>query len=255
MMPLPAVIHCTSPAPIIPRLPRLSPCSTSPASTQVIASIPRCGCQGKPRWSSAGSLERKSSRRRKGSSCGTSWKPKARRRCTPAPSMVGLLFQTFSTRRVVAMLLPPSATREGRGWRPSGFQGLRITCPRRVEQRGEIVAEQFTYAFDRHVGWRTVGHVGGAGVMALARKHRRQARAPDALDGGQDAQLVVDEHVVLGGMPSLDILELAFLVNVDEDTALHRVGEPRALDLAGLEDHIAVGEDDGGPPRPAALHN
>ena len=30
-MPLPAVIHCTSPAPSVPRLPRLSPCSTSPA--------------------------------------------------------------------------------------------------------------------------------------------------------------------------------------------------------------------------------
>ena len=27
-MPLPAVIHCTSPAPSVPRLPRLSPCST-----------------------------------------------------------------------------------------------------------------------------------------------------------------------------------------------------------------------------------
>ena len=33
MMPLPAVIHCTSPAAINPRLPRLSPCSTSPART------------------------------------------------------------------------------------------------------------------------------------------------------------------------------------------------------------------------------
>ena len=31
MMPLPAVIHCTSPAPSVPRLPRLSPCSTVPA--------------------------------------------------------------------------------------------------------------------------------------------------------------------------------------------------------------------------------
>ena len=32
-MPLPAVIHCTSPAPSVPWLPRLSPCSTVPAST------------------------------------------------------------------------------------------------------------------------------------------------------------------------------------------------------------------------------
>src|SRR6185437_7676532 len=47
-MPLPAVIHCTSPAPIAPLLPRLSPCSTDPARTYVMVSMPRCGCQGKP---------------------------------------------------------------------------------------------------------------------------------------------------------------------------------------------------------------
>src|SRR5262245_34345919 len=41
MMPLPALIHCTSPVPMTPRLPRLSPCSTSPASTYVIVSMPR----------------------------------------------------------------------------------------------------------------------------------------------------------------------------------------------------------------------
>ena len=32
--PLPAVIHCTSPAPRLPRFPRLSPCSTVPARFQ-----------------------------------------------------------------------------------------------------------------------------------------------------------------------------------------------------------------------------
>ena len=44
----PAVIHWTSPAPSVPRLPRLSPCATSPESTYVIVSMPRCGCHGKP---------------------------------------------------------------------------------------------------------------------------------------------------------------------------------------------------------------
>ena len=40
-VPLPAVIHWTSPAAIAPRLPMLSPCSTVPASTYVMVSRPR----------------------------------------------------------------------------------------------------------------------------------------------------------------------------------------------------------------------
>src|SRR5438477_8205577 len=49
-----------SDAPAIPK-------AVSPASMQVIVSIPRCGCYGKPRRYWSGSFERKSSRRRNGS--------------------------------------------------------------------------------------------------------------------------------------------------------------------------------------------
>ena len=36
------------PAAMAPRFPMLSPCSTVPANTYVIVSMPRCGCQGNP---------------------------------------------------------------------------------------------------------------------------------------------------------------------------------------------------------------
>src|ERR1700685_974002 len=54
-----------------------------------MVSMPRCGCQGKPARYSSGRSLRKSSSSRNGSNSAVSPKPKARRRWTPAPSMVG----------------------------------------------------------------------------------------------------------------------------------------------------------------------
>ena len=42
-MPLPAVIHCTSPGPMTPLFPLESPCSTSPWKARVTVSNPRWG--------------------------------------------------------------------------------------------------------------------------------------------------------------------------------------------------------------------
>ena len=47
-MPLPAVIHCTSPRPYRAAAPSESEWSTRPRRTNVIVSNPRCGCCGKP---------------------------------------------------------------------------------------------------------------------------------------------------------------------------------------------------------------
>src|SRR5262249_20977572 len=55
-----------------------------------MVSIPRCGCHGKPARYCSGRSLRKSSSSRNGSNSVVSPKPKARRRCTPAPSRVGL---------------------------------------------------------------------------------------------------------------------------------------------------------------------
>jgi len=46
----------------------------------------------------------------------------------------------------------------------------------------------------------------------------------------------------------LDLVELALLVDVDEDVPVHRLVEPGALAPARLEDGIAVEHDDRRPP-------
>ena len=62
-------------------------------------------------------------------------------------------------------------------------------------------------------------------VVALARKDRRHAVAPDLLHRGEDPHLVVHEHVALGGVAPLDVLELLLLVDVHEHVALEGVPE------------------------------
>src|SRR6185295_873951 len=67
--------------------------------------MPRCGCQGKPALYSSGLSLRKSSNSRNGSNSLVSPKPKARRRCTPAPSMVGFDWMIYFTGRMGIMHL------------------------------------------------------------------------------------------------------------------------------------------------------
>ena len=98
---------------------------------------------------------------------------------------------------------------------------------------------------DRDVRGRVSGQrLGVVRVVSLAREDGGHAGAPDLLDRGQDAQLVVDQHVVTGRVALLDVVQLLLLVDVDEHAAFDRLEEPGALDLARLEDHVAVGQDD-----------
>src|ERR1700760_2191526 len=62
--------------------------------------MPRCGCQGKPALYSSGLSFLKSSSSKNGSNSLVSPKPNARRRCTPAPSSVGLDWMIFLTGRM-----------------------------------------------------------------------------------------------------------------------------------------------------------
>ena len=98
----------------------------------------------------------------------------------------------------------------------------------------------------------SAGGIGGADlgverVVTLLDEHGRHPLAPLLLDGVEDAELVVDEDVVVGRVPALDVAEHALLVDVDQDAAAERVPQARAADLAGLEDRVAVGQHDGRP--------
>src|SRR5208282_6187897 len=87
------------------------------------------------------------------------------------------------------------------------------------------------------------------GKLSLPGEHCRYAVTPSLLDGGQDAQLVVHQHVVLSGIPLLDILQGLLFVDINKDVAFDSLENAGTLDLARLEHHIAVREDD----RPAPL--
>jgi hypothetical protein len=52
--------------------------------------------------------------------------------------------------------------------------------------------------------------------MALPREDGGHAMAPGMLNGGQDAKLVVDKDVVIRRVAFFDVVQLQFLVNVNE---------------------------------------
>ena len=76
--------------------------------------------------------------------------------------------------------------------------------------------------------------------MPLAHKDGGQALAPHLLHGGEYAQLVVDHDVVIGGKAPLDGIQHLLLVQVNENSPVHRVPQAGALHLARLEDHVTV---------------
>jgi hypothetical protein len=116
----------------------------------------------------------------------------------------------------------------------------------RAEQRVEIDSEQVADALDAAVGGWVASGVGRVvGVVALARKDGHEALAPDRLHRREDALLVVDHHVAARRKVVGDDVEHAFLVDEDQDPVVDRGAQPRALELARLEDDVAVGQDHG----------
>ena len=87
--------------------------------------------------------------------------------------------------------------------------------------------------------------------LALHGEHGGDAVGPLSLHGAEDPDLVVDEDVARSRVASLDILELVFLVDVDEDV-VRDVANAGSSDLARLEDRVTVREDDHGSGSPQA---
>src|SRR2546426_10622604 len=135
MIPLPAVIHWTSPPPMTPLFPMLSSCSTNPSSMYVTVSMPRCGCHGNPASYSSGFSDRKSSRRRNGSRRGTSRFPNARRRWTPAPSIVSRAGRISVTLRTAESSVLMAVSRFG-PYLNVGASGRWFISARRFRSRG-----------------------------------------------------------------------------------------------------------------------
>src|SRR5512140_783157 len=149
----------------------------------------------------------------------------------------------------LALLMLHAPWRALRRSRPAAWRSCRLLCSACTQQDGKIEIEQVADALDRQVG-RRIGRedAGIERVMPLAREDGREPLPQDLLHRRQDAELVVDHDVMAGRVALLDVVEHLLLVDVDEDPALDRVPQSRSLDLARLEDHVAVGQDDRGPP-------
>src|SRR6266436_6930458 len=132
----------------------------------------------------------------------------------------------------------PTAGRRPFRWECRHIASNEITDLGQLDVRSRIVGENFS--IER--------------IVALLGKYRRHPLAPDLLHCGQDAQLVVDEHVVVGGIEARDVIKLPLFVDVDEDAVLECLPKAGSFHFARLEHGIAVREDDGGPPLLDMLH-
>src|SRR5262249_5457157 len=120
--------------------------------------MPRCGCHGNPARYSSGLSLRKSSSSRNGSNSLVSPKPNARRRCTPAPSSVGLDWMIFLTGRMDMVVClsgtAPKATVPSAliVSRVAGLRGLRLCNRVLAEQYGELIEEAFQESPSAFIG-------------------------------------------------------------------------------------------------------
>ena len=76
--------------------------------------------------------------------------------------------------------------------------------------------------------------------MALLRVNSRDPRSPQILGRGQNAQLVVDQHIVFGRIPRFYVVQFLLLMHIDQYVAIHCIKETGALDLVRLENRISI---------------
>ncbi len=141
----------------------------------------------------------------------------------------------------------PGAVRQADGHTGTALPRLAAAAPGGGAQRVIVEIDERGDVFDRDVGLRVRRHVGRVRVVPLAGEDGGQALAPRLLDRGEDPDLVVDQHVVVGRVASLDVVELELLVDVDEHAPGDGSRQAGAFDLQRLKHDVAVGQDDGGP--------
>src|SRR5262245_19689515 len=95
---------------------------------------------------------------------------------------------------------------------PTGRLGLLL-----LEQCRQIVFEEIANAGELDIRRRMPRQLAAiVRVVTLLGKHRRDAFTPDFLDRGQDAQFVIDQDIVIGGVETPYVFQLLLLVDIDE---------------------------------------
>src|SRR6185437_6886358 len=88
--------------------------------------------------------------------------------------------------------------------------------------RGKVDGGYFANPVHGDVSGGEAGNEFGIeGIVALARKNRGDALAPDFLHCGKNANLVIDEHIVVSRIASFNIFKFLLFVNVNQDFAFH----------------------------------
>ncbi len=59
--------------------------------------------------------------------------------------------------------------------------------------------------------------------MTLAGEDGRNSTGPDIFDRRQDSDLVIDQDIMLGRIPLLNIVKLKFFMYLDENVLSHRL--------------------------------
>src|SRR5215813_11687473 len=108
----------------------------------------------------------------------------------------------------------------------------------------KINAHKIADAFDGAIGsGKPANRLFIQRVMALPCEDGGHAPAPSLFDRGQNAKLVVNEDVMICRVALLDVVQLQFLVDVNEHAALECVVQSGVPYLSWLKDNISVRED------------
>src|SRR5205809_8068409 len=78
------------------------------------------------------------------------------------------------------------------------------------------------------------------GIVALLWKYSSHPFSPDFLDCGEDAQVVINQYIVICWKAVFHIIEFPFLMDVDKHVSTDRFGDAGACDLARLKYDIAI---------------
>ena len=109
----------------------------------------------------------------------------------------------------------------------------------------QVISQQVANTLDTDIGGRIAGEERRIGsIVALPDKNGGHTRAPEFFDGCKDAQFVVNQNVMFGGIALLDVIEFQFLVHVNEHPTGDCTGQPGAIDLKWLKNDVAVREND-----------
>src|SRR3954447_26655683 len=80
------------------------------------------------------------------------------------------------------------------------------------------------------------------GELTLPRQYSGNAVTPHTLHCCQDSRLVIDQHIMVSRIASLNIVEFVLFVDVYQNTTVNCFEDTGSLYFARLKDNIAVGQ-------------